>query len=74
MADDPDARHPFAATPVPRSDGGRWYVPAWLDVPGLPTFEVVDTRSAQGRLEVRPKTVTVADLVLFHGHACDGLV
>lgn len=52
----------------------RWYVPAWLDVPGLPSFEVVDTRSAQGRLDPRPKTVTVADLVLFHGHACDGLL
>ncbi|MDA8356501.1 MAG: formylmethanofuran dehydrogenase subunit E family protein [Actinomycetota bacterium] len=74
MADDPDARHLFAATSVARSDGGRWYVPAWLDVPGLPTFEVVDTRSAQGRLDPRPKHVTVADLVLFHGHACDGLV
>lgn len=51
-----------------------WYVPAWLQVPGLPSFEVIDTRSAQGRLEPRPKTVTLADLVLFHGHACDGLL
>ena len=49
-------------------------MPAWLEVPELPRFEVIDTRSAQGRLELRPKTVTVADLVLFHGHACDGLV
>ena len=49
-------------------------MPAWLEVPDLPRFEVIDTRSAQGRLELRPKTVTVADLVLFHGHACDGLV
>jgi formylmethanofuran dehydrogenase subunit E len=52
----------------------RWYVPAWLDVPGLPGFEVIDTRSAQGRLDPRPKKVTIADLVLFHGHACDGLL
>lgn len=52
----------------------RWYVPAWLKVPGLPAFQVIDTRSAQGRLDPRPKTVTVADLVLFHGHACDGLL
>ena len=52
----------------------RWYVPAWLEVPGLPAFQVIDTRSAQGRLDPRPKTVTVADLVLFHGHACDGLL
>jgi hypothetical protein len=54
--------------------GDRWYVPGWLDVAGLPAFEVIDTRSAQGRLDTRPKTVTVADLVLFHGHACDGLL
>ena len=52
----------------------RWYVPAWLEVQDLPLFEVIDTRSAQGRLDPRPKRVTVADLVLFHGHACDGLV
>lgn len=52
----------------------RWYVPAWLHVAGLPSFEVIDTRSAQGRLDPRPKTVTVGDLVLFHGHACDGLL
>jgi formylmethanofuran dehydrogenase subunit E len=52
----------------------QWYVPAWLEAPGLPAFEVIDTRSAQGRLDHRPKTVTVADLVLFHGHACDGLL
>lgn len=56
------------------TERGRWYAPAWLDVPGLPAFEVIDTRSAQGRLDRRPKTATVADLVLFHGHACDGLL
>lgn len=65
------ADHP---TPARAAAGREWYVPAWLDVPGLPVFEVIDTRSAQGRLDVRPKTVTVADLVLFHGHACDGLL
>lgn len=76
----------MVSSPTPVPDGGhhaghpvgepreRWYVPVWLDVPGLPTFEVIDTRSAQGRLDLRPKTVTVADLVLFHGHACDGLL
>jgi formylmethanofuran dehydrogenase subunit E len=59
---------------VTSTERDHWYVPAWLDVPGLPAFEVIDTRSAQGRLDRRPKTVTVADLVLFHGHACDGLL
>ena len=50
-------------------------VPGWLgEAVALPRFEVIDTRSAQGRLDSRPKTVTVADLVLYHGHACDGLL
>jgi len=75
---DPVTSQPAGPTePADRPTGtprGRWYVPAWLDVPGLPSFEVIDTRSAQGRLDPRPKTVTVADLVLFHGHACDGLL
>jgi formylmethanofuran dehydrogenase subunit E len=57
---------------MPTAD--QWYVPSWLEVPGLPVFEVIDTRSAQGRLDHRPKRVRIADLVLFHGHACDGLL
>ncbi len=67
---------PAADQPAGGTGTGRhqWYVPAWLEVPGLPVFEVIDTRSAQGRLDHRPKRVTVADLVLFHGHACDGLL
>lgn len=52
-----------------------WFVPPWLTgAVDLPTFLVLDTRSAQGRLEQRPKSVSVADLILFHGHACDGLL
>lgn len=62
------------AAPQSTEPGRYWYVPPWLQVPGLPSFEVIDTRSAQGRLEARPQTVTLADLVLFHGHACDGLL
>jgi formylmethanofuran dehydrogenase subunit E len=67
----PDGHNVDPATSPLRS---RWYVPAWLDVPGPPSFEVIDTRSAQGRLDPRAKTVIIADLVLFHGHACDGLL
>ncbi len=56
-------------------DGRSWLVPYWLgEAVDLPHFEVIDTRSAQGRLEKRSKTVTIADLILFHGHACDGLI
>jgi len=53
---------------------GRWSLPSWLSDDALPTFTVRDTRSAQGRLDRRNKTITVADLVLAHGHACDGLL
>ena len=51
------------------------FVPDWLaEAVALPFFEVIDTRSAQGRLDARPKIVGVRDLILFHGHACDGLL
>jgi formylmethanofuran dehydrogenase subunit E len=52
----------------------KWEMASWLDDAALPRFEVLDTRSAQGRLDVRAKTVCVSDLVLAHGHACDGLL
>ncbi len=52
----------------------KWSLAPWLEEAALPTFAVLDTRSAQGRLDPRAKTVTVADLVLAHGHACDGLL
>ncbi|MDE3147264.1 MAG: formylmethanofuran dehydrogenase subunit E family protein [Acidobacteriota bacterium] len=56
------------------SDHLTWSLPAWLGDRALPTFRVRDTRSAQGRFDRRFKTVTVADLVLAHGHPCDGLL
>ena len=52
-----------------------WYVADWLEEARRRlVFEVRDTRSAQGRLETHVKRVTLDDLVLFHGHACDGLL
>lgn len=66
----PPASAGFSAVP----GRARWYVPARLETARTPEFEVIDTRSAQGRLDPRPKTVTVADLILFHGHVCDGLL
>jgi formylmethanofuran dehydrogenase subunit E len=67
---DPPRRATLNRTPTPDR-----LLPAWLaEAAALPTFDVLDTRSAQGRLDHHPKTVTVADLVLFHGHACDGLL
>lgn len=68
------ALEPSPGSQAQTAPADRWYVPSWLEGPGLPEFQVIDTRSAQGRLEQRAKTVTIADLVLFHGHACDGLI
>jgi formylmethanofuran dehydrogenase subunit E len=51
-----------------------WSLALWIKEATLPNFAVLDTRSAQGRLDPRVKRVDVADLVLAHGHACDGLL
>lgn len=39
-----------------------------------PEFEMLDTESALGRYAPMTKTITLKDLIKFHGHACDGLV
>ncbi|AEJ41864.1 hypothetical protein TPY_3712 [Sulfobacillus acidophilus TPY] len=51
-----------------------WYWPEWAaHSTRLPTFQVRDTESSHGRYAAGVKTITVKDLVKFHGHACDGL-
>lgn len=35
---------------------------------------VLDTESSLGPLSVTPQAVTLADLIRFHGHPCDGLI
>jgi len=45
-----------------------------MAAPHAPVLEVVDTVSSLGPLAARPQTITIADLVRFHGHPCDGLV
>ena len=39
-----------------------------------PAVKVVDTVSSLGPLATVPQTITLADLVRYHGHLCDGLV
>jgi formylmethanofuran dehydrogenase subunit E len=39
----------------------------------MPEFSVIDTESSHGRYADRTKRITVADLIKFHGHGCDGL-
>ncbi len=50
-------------------------LPTWLaSAPYLPQFQVRDTRHKYGRYDPALKTVTVADLIRFHGHLCGGLM
>ncbi len=73
MTGDPQA--PRHHQPPGESGPGDPGVPAWLaEALDLPYFDVIDTRSAQGRLDDRPKRVEMRDLILFHGHPCDGLL
>ncbi len=52
-----------------------WYAMDWvLNSKYSPIFEVLDTESALGRYAPMTKTITLKDLIKFHGHPCDGLI
>jgi len=52
-----------------------WYFPEWLAAaPHAPVFQVRDTVNKYGRYATETKTITVKDLIKFHGHFCGGLV
>jgi len=51
------------------------FIPEWLQTaPYAPLFQVRDTLHKYGRYAPQSKTVTVADLIKFHGHLCGGLM
>ncbi len=53
----------------------EWWSPEWLESsPYAPSFEVRDTVSKYGRYDNKTKTITLSDLIKFHGHFCGGLV
>jgi formylmethanofuran dehydrogenase subunit E len=53
----------------------EWYYPEWLaKSPYSPSFEVIDTANKYGRYAKQTKTITLKDLIKFHGHFCGGLV
>ena len=57
------------------SASAEWYFPAWLGTaPHVPVFEVRDTENKYGRYAKQTKTITIQDLIKFHGHFCGGLV
>lgn len=52
-----------------------WFIPPWLpNAPYAPVFQVRDTLHKYGRYAPEVKTITVADLIKFHGHLCGGLM
>ena len=62
-----------AQTLTPAADAS--YYPQWLaEAPQAPRFQVRDTVNKYGRYARETKTVTLEDLIKFHGHFCGGLV
>jgi formylmethanofuran dehydrogenase subunit E len=56
-------------------DSAEWYFPEWLGTsPYAPAFQVRDTVNKYGRYASVTKTVTLKDLIKYHGHFCGGLV
>jgi formylmethanofuran dehydrogenase subunit E len=53
----------------------EWWSPEWLTKSRYsPSFEVRDTVNKYGRYADRTKTITLGDLIKYHGHFCGGLV
>jgi formylmethanofuran dehydrogenase subunit E len=53
----------------------EWFFPEWLGTsPYAPSFEVRDTVNKYGRYAGLTKTITIKDLIKYHGHFCGGLV
>ncbi len=63
------------AIPARKDIEPEWYFPEWLKTsPYAPVFEVIDTVNKYGRYAQETKTITLKDLIKFHGHFCGGLV
>lgn len=58
-----------------KSPAAEWYFPEWLGSSTYaPSFEIKDTTNKYGRYATQTKTITLKDLIKFHGHFCGGLV
>jgi len=52
-----------------------WFMPDWLSqAPHAPVFNVLDTLHKYGRYAPQVKTITLSDLIKFHGHLCGGMM
>lgn len=66
---------PVASNAAPADSTADWYYPTWLgSSPYSPIFQVRDTENKYGRYTKQTKTITLKDLIKFHGHFCGGLV
>jgi formylmethanofuran dehydrogenase subunit E len=64
-----------ASLPAIKEAKAEWFFPEWLgSSPFTPVFEVRDTTNKYGRYAALTKTITLKDLIKFHGHFCGGLV
>ena len=71
------AAYARAEESVPERKGiePEWYFPEWLGTsPYTPVFKALDTVNKYGRYAKETKTITLKDLIKFHGHFCGGLV
>lgn len=63
----------FIETGVTKPDlEPTWYAPM-VSQPYTPVFEILATRGTQGRYYAYTYSVTIKDLVKWHGHDCEGL-
>ena len=61
--------------PLAPNNEAEWYSPEWLaSSPYAPIFTVRDTVNKYGRYATLTKTITIKDIIKFHGHFCGGLV
>ncbi len=71
----PDLGTAEESVPARRDIEPEWYFPEWLGTsPYTPVFKVLDTVNKYGRYAKDAKTITLTDLIKFHGHFCGGLV
>jgi formylmethanofuran dehydrogenase subunit E len=57
------------------AEDADWWAPEWLIKSAYtPTFAVKDTANKYGRYVEKTKTVSLGDLIKYHGHFCGGLV
>jgi formylmethanofuran dehydrogenase subunit E len=75
------ASQAFAQEPLPKTgsmstDGAEdWFFPAWLGAaPHALVFGLRDTENKYGRYAKQTKTITIKDLIKYHGHFCGGFV